>query len=310
MNCEWVKSQIPLYLYNELDDFERVEIEQHVERCAGCAAALESERRLHQALSARPRLSVDPNVLAACRLRLSESLEAEPRRGAWWRPLAASLAGFHLSLRPTLAALLLVFGFVGGWTLSSYRERISDKLPATLRSSIADVNLANVSNISAIRPEANGHLLIEFDTTRHATLRGAPDDPRIEQLLVVAARNYSNAGVRLDSIDLLKNRANDQAIREALVAALRTDQNPGVRLKALEALRGRSADEEVKLALLDVLRGDDNPGMRIEAINQLSQLQDRSTVPLLQQLAAGDPNSYVRLRSASTLRQLKAPEIF
>jgi len=310
MNCAWVKSQITLYLYNELDDPERAEVEQHVERCAACAGELERERRLHRALSAQPRLEVDPNLLAACRMRLADALETDPRRASIWQRLGVLFAGLHLNLRPTLAALLVVAGFVGGWTLSAYRERIAANLPPTLAGSIADLNLANVSNINSIRPGPKGGLAIEFDTTRHAVLTGAPDDPRIEQLLVFAARNYSNPGIRLDSIDVLKNRAGDQQIREALVSAARTDQNVGVRLKALEALRGLGADDEVKQALLDVLHADDNAGVRIEAINQLGKLQDRSMVPLLQQLAAGDPNSYVRLRSASALRDLKAPEIF
>lgn len=310
MNCAWVKSQITLYLYNELDDPERAEVEQHVERCAACASELERERSLHRALSAQPRLEVDPNLLAACRMRLADALETDPRRASIWQRLGVLFAGLHLNLRPTLAALLVVAGFVGGWTLSAYRERIAANLPPTLAGSIADLNLANVSNINSIRPGPKGGLAIEFDTTRHAVLTGAPDDPRIEQLLVFAARNYSNPGIRLDSIDVLKNRAGDQQIREALVSAARTDQNVGVRLKALEALRGLGADDEVKQALLDVLHADDNAGVRIEAINQLGKLQDRSMVPLLQQLAAGDPNSYVRLRSASALRDLKAPEIF
>jgi hypothetical protein len=310
MKCGWVKSQITLYLYNELDDPERVEVEQHVEHCRECAAELERERRLHQALSARPRPAVEPNLLAACRLRLSESLEEEERRARPWSRLLPLFASFHLNLRPTLAALLLIAGFAGGWVLSSHRERLSESLPGVVRSSLAGVNLANISSISSIRPDPRGGLVIEFETTRRSTFHGSPEDPQIEQLLVFAAKNYANPGIQLDSIDVLKNRAADQDIREALIAAMHTDQNPGVRLKALEGLRGLGADEQVKQALLDVLLGDSNAGMRIEAINQLSRLPDRSTVPLLQRLAAGDPNGYVRSRSAATLRELHAPEIF
>ncbi len=38
MNCDWVRENIPLYLYDELGDDARHELEGHIERCAGCAA--------------------------------------------------------------------------------------------------------------------------------------------------------------------------------------------------------------------------------------------------------------------------------
>jgi hypothetical protein len=317
MNCGWVKSRIALYLYQELDDAERVELEQHAGRCPQCAAELEQERRLHQVWDARRQPAVDPNVLAACRLRLSEALETEPRPGFGWLRLRSWLtvlvAGARMGvapprLRPVMAALMVVVAFAGGWTVSRWRGP-SGSLPAILQPR-EEVNEANISNIASINAGANGQLEIVYDTTRQRILRGSPDDPRIQQFLVYATRSYSNAGIRLDSIELLKNRAGDREIRQALIAALRSDHNPGVRLKALDALKGMVAEEPVRQALLDVLRGDQDAGMRIEAINQLSKLRDAATLPLLQQLAIGDPNNLVRLRSASALKAMNAPEVF
>lgn len=312
MNCDWVRSRITLYLYAELDDAERIELEEHAGRCAECAAELEQERRLHQLLDARRQAAVDPNLLVGCRLRLSEALEAEPPRRAFgWRRLRlmfGALADLRPRLQPMLAVAAIVVAFVGGWTLSARRLQ-SGALSGFLQPR-EDVSAANIANIQSISTDASGQLEIVLDTTRRRVLRGAAADPRIEQVLLYAARNYSNPVMQQDSIELLKNRAGDQEIRQALISALRSDRNPGVRLKAMEALKGMVGDQPVKQALIDVLRADDSPGMRIEAINQLTKLRDASTVPLLQQLAIGDPNRVVRLRSASALKDLNAPEVF
>lgn len=310
MSCEWVKSQISLYLYHEMDDPDRVELEQHVEHCDACSARLERERRLLGVMDQRPKLTVDPNLLAECRIRLSEELEKVPRGRFPWARFTSVFHGLRLSFQPSLMALLLVGGFVVGWGTANMRTGNSPfSIPTTTGTS--DLNLANISTIQSITPDPQGNLEIVFDTTRRRVVRGNAKDPQIERLLVFAANNYSNPGIRLDSIEQLKDRANDSDVRQSLITALRADQNAGVRLKALEALREFGGDQQVKGALLEALKKDDNPGVRIEAIEQLSKLRDASTVPLLQQLASGDPNNYVRMRSASALRDLNAaPEIY
>ncbi len=57
----------------------------------------------------------------------------------------------------------------------------------------------------------------------------------------------------------------------------------------------------------DVLLADDNPGVRIGAIEQLAGRRDASAIPILQRLAEGDPNAYIRMKSASTLLEWNVP---
>lgn len=313
MNCAWVRSQITLYLYNELDDPERMEIEQHAEACEACAAEIGRERKLVRVLDQRERAAVDPGLLAACRTQLAEKLEREPRgRVAWWR-LWAAVATLRPRFQPAFAVLLLLAGFAGGWAMNSYRR--GEPFRALLTGSTERVTasglsslMPNISAIHAINHTPDGDLEVVLDTTRRRVVRGSADE--LGPLLVYASQNYSDPGIRLDSIELLKNRVQEHDIRTALISAVLRDQNTGVRLKALEALKGFGGDAQVKEAILGALRADDNPGVRIAAIDQLSKLRDASTVPMLQQLAAGDPNNYVRLRSASALRDLNAPEIY
>ena len=58
------------------------------------------------------------------------------------------------------------------------------------------------------------------------------EDANIQKLLLAAARG-DNPAVRVESVDLLKNRAGSTEVRDALLNAVSQDSNPGVRLKAL-----------------------------------------------------------------------------
>ena len=85
MNCDWVQENIALYLYNELADDARHELEGHIERCAECAAELKALRVFHDEMAGVPQLEVTPNLLASARMQLAEALEtAEQHRGWRW----------------------------------------------------------------------------------------------------------------------------------------------------------------------------------------------------------------------------------
>jgi len=54
MKCEWVRENILLFVYNELPDDARYELEQHVARCGDCAGELKATRVFHATLSSLP----------------------------------------------------------------------------------------------------------------------------------------------------------------------------------------------------------------------------------------------------------------
>ena len=82
---------------------------------------------------------------------------------------------------------------------------------------------------------------------------GNLSDGNIERLMLAAARDEANDGLRVDSIELLKNHAASADVRDALLSALRNDPNPGVRFKALDALKGMTSQPEVRKTLGFVL---------------------------------------------------------
>ena len=115
MNCEWVRENVALYLYNELGDDGRHEVEQHVNRCEACAEELETMKAFHVTMTALPKLEVTPNLLTASRMELQEALETTSQARGWARFALDPMAWLRQArFSPALAAVLLMVGFGGG----------------------------------------------------------------------------------------------------------------------------------------------------------------------------------------------------
>ena len=292
MNCDWAKDNIVLYLYDELPDDSRFEFEQHVQRCVSCRAELESMREFKGNMAALPIQEISPNFLASNRMELQEALEhAQQSRSGWGMFVFDFASWMHqIKLAPALTAALLIIGFAGG-TITTYRIVQSQPGPQ-----VTPTQEPNVAAIESISPQANSNkVTIKYDALTPQTTEGDINDPQIQRLLLMAARNNRNSDVQLGSIDILKSRPEDNAVREALVYALRYDKNPGVRLKALDGLKSYvKGDEHVRDAVLEALLHDSNAGVRTEAISLLDQVKaDSSVREALQVLATRDQNKYI-----------------
>jgi len=168
----------------------------------------------------------------------------------------------------------------------------------------------SVGAIQSVSQQAGSNqVTIKYDAVSPQVRTGSLNDPNIQQLLLYAARNNYNPGVRMDSVGLLTQQPNDTHVREALMYALRYDSNTGVRLKALDGLGPYVKDDvQVRDAVLESLMSDTNPGLRIEALRLLVPVRADSSVRIvLQRLAAKDENRYIRSQSRTLLSQL--PEI-
>jgi hypothetical protein len=319
MNCDWVRSNITLYAFDELGDADRAELEQHVTRCRDCAREAEAEKQLRRIMDLRPKLEPSATLLAECRLRLAEALEempapqaATPGISRWTQWLSTPFAGLNLQWQAGMAVALLSVGFISGAFLSARGMH----MPGSGGSDFTQASIAGVHSISA-RPD--GKLDISLDTLQRQNISGSIDDPRIKQVLVSALGDY-NSGVRLDSAELMKKAMEnggspaltaDPQVRAAFIASLRTDKNPAVRLTAIDALKGFESDPAVRDALLGALLSDSNSGVRMKAIEILASQKapagNNAAIVALQKLAEQDSNSYIRLKSADTLRKWNAP---
>ncbi len=313
MNCEWVQQNVTLYLYHELPDDARFELEQHARRCRECAAVVAEFEALHRQLDLLPKAEVTPNLLASARLELQERLETAEQLEGWRRLVLDPVAWLHRwRFSPALAAVIFIVGFGSGLG-AMYRVTGGIRGGAAVVTAPAGAQPraeASISGIRAIQQEpGTGRVNIQYDKTTPEQAQGSLNDPEIQQLLLYAARNNYNSGVRMDSIDVLRQKPEDGRIREGLVFALRYDSNPGVRMKALEAVtpyvRG---DIRVRNAVLETLLNDNNPGIRLGALHALEAVRaDTSVRQGLRQLAKDDPNPAIRTESRKMLAS--TPEI-
>jgi anti-sigma factor RsiW len=312
MKCEWVRQNILFYVYNELEDDARYEVEQHLGRCPQCATELKAARKFHATLSEMPVAEPTPNLLTASRMRLQEELETAQQGGIWQR-LIFEPANWLRQIRmsPALAALIFIIGFGGGigatYNVLSGRgadvvaRGTSSDIPAQALESSAIAGIRSVTQ----QPGSN-QVSIKYDTVSTQEAQGSLNDQRIQQLLLYAARNNYNSGVRMDSVDLLTQSPDDSRVREALMYALQNDTNPGVRLKALDGLSGFvRQDPLVRDRVLLALINDTNSGVRMQALRLVEPMKADSNVrSVLTRLAQADQNVSIRSQARTMLAQM------
>jgi HEAT repeat protein/putative zinc finger protein len=310
MKCEWVKDNILLYVYNELADDARYELEQHLARCADCATELKSARSLHSTLSQFSVEEPSPNFLASSRMRLQEALETTEQGGFWQRLVFDPAAWLRqVSMSPALAAAIFIVGFAVGIG-ATYKYVSGNEHVARGIESAAQPAQASISGIRSISQDPGSSTVnIKYDTVSTQEAQGSLNDQKIQQLLLFAARNNYNSGVRMDSVDLLTQTPNDTHVREVLIYSLRYDSNPGVRIKALEALSPYVKDDvRVRDAMLEALVNDSNPGVRTQCLHSLERVRaDSSVRAVFEKLADSEQNQYIRSQARTVLAQL--PEI-
>jgi hypothetical protein len=244
-------------------------------------------------------------------MRLQEKLETATQGGflsrfvfdpgAWLR---------QIRFAPALAAAIFILGF-GGGIAATYKvvskPAISLAGPATVLPPVGEANITGIQSVT--QEPGSDQVTIKYNTTSTQEAQGSLNDARIQQLLLFAARNNYNSGVRMDSVDLLTQKPDDTRVREALMYALHYDNNPGVRLKAIEGLGSFVKDDmRVRDAVLNALVSDSNPGVRTQALHLLEPVKaDSSVRGVLQRLAENDQNQYIRSQARTVLAQL--PEI-
>ena len=144
MNCGWVRENVQLYLYDELADDARHEVEGHLSRCAACAAELASTRALHGVMSGLRQPEVTPNLLAAARLQLSGALEGAEQRRGWFWALDPMVLLRRASFSPALAAVIFLVGFGGG---VGAMYHMSGGLHGAAPAAMQEASIAGVRNI-------------------------------------------------------------------------------------------------------------------------------------------------------------------
>jgi hypothetical protein len=285
LSCSDVAPILVFYACEEVNERERLQIEEHLSACASCSGQLAAERQLWGAVgTARENAGdLDPAdvMLAQCRSMLAEKLDdlaAKPAQEHW------QLFGWvrrWMALRPAWSgAMLVFFGVLLGaevipWLQSAVPGSGNGRAVNVLASQkLTDDQLSKMAvagiNLSPYPNAAPGTVQLQLRAEQPMVLSGNVDDSNVRRVLTYVVENERfDAGVRLDCLDALKMQAHNGQVRQALLTAARKDQNPAVRMKALEALRDSASDDRVRDAMLDALKHDANPGVRVEVVNML-----------------------------------------
>ncbi len=304
MNCDGATKNLSLFLYGELSIEEEQAFQDHLEACVACRKAFEEEKAIHELLDRREE-SPSAALLARCRRDLNLRLEAARQRPSGWKgwfrnPLPA-LRIAPAFARPVGAVALVAVGFFAARWTAPAPAPLPERAPQA-----ADLFDPAVARVRYVQPQPSGEVRVVVEETRQRLLTGDPADERIHRLLLAAARESADPGLRAESMDILRTRPASSELRSALIYALQHDPNPGVRLKAVDALKSYAGEPEVRGALAKVLLADDNPGVRTQAIDLLVQHKEDAIVGVLQEVVQRESNSYIRLRCQRALQEMNA----
>ena len=305
--CEKIRMQLGMLLYGELSFDEEEAVDAHLESCAECRTALERERELHAAFD-RAEIEPPASVLWAARRDLQQSIAAEhapAHRVSWWDRFLDTAW-----LKPVGGLALLTIGFMAA------------RVAPGLGFGVTGMSLMDpgAQRVRSVEPGPNGGVQIVLDETRQRTVSGGLDDQNIRVLLLSAAKDPSDPGLRYETVGILNDRAQAAEVRDTLIYALEHDENAGVRLKAMDGLKPFVRQPEVRKALSGVLLSDGNPGMRTQAIDLLTQGVgettgnttanglDRDIIGTLQELMNRENNAYVRQRGERVLQLVNASQ--
>jgi hypothetical protein len=307
MTCEEAKKNLPLFLYGELSFDEEELVEVHVDECAACRQALAREKAMFAALDSAEMVPsaealADSRAELRRRLALADApLHAQTQGSGIWDKIREGFT-IHFHFAPGLAqvagaAVMLVLGFL-----------TARMAPNALGGRFGSAGMVDpaTSRVRYVEPTGTGRVQIVLDETRQRILSGSLDDEAIQRLLLTAAKDPSDAGLRVESVDLLKNNSQSAEIRKALVYSIEHDPNAGVRLKALDGLKRFAEDPDTRQALTQVLLKDDNPGVRTQVIDLLVARHTDAMVGVLQELMEKEDNGYIRMRCQKVLQEMNA----
>jgi hypothetical protein len=313
MTCHDVQLQLSLYLYGELDFASEEALEEHLSDCAFCQQALAREKTWHTAAASEHR-DVSLDFLASCRQDLRRAIaeqsfqqRQEPRK-LWQWPSFLRISTTPFSYQLAAASFLVFLGFAGARMYDRYNVG-QENSPIGAFSSAGLVN--PLTRIRDIQPNGSGQVKILLDQVNQREIVGSLDDQNVRRLVLVASKDLSDPGIRVDSVELLSDQ-NGADVRDALLSRIESDPNPAVRLKALEAIRRFSNDPATRNVLRSVLEHDNNLALRSEAIdvlipvNQSLQMNPELAI-VVQNLARSESDDYVRERCLQILRAVNAP---
>jgi len=302
MNCRDYQGQIVLSLYEELQENERIGLENHLRECGECREALEQHQGFHTVLADDTTAwDLPSDLLVESRRALANELDRIERKRSWW-----SIPTFSVVLTPMRmleSAALVAMGLALGVYVSNHRAETPEVNTAGLEASVTSVpqngRVANVRVVSA----SNGTVELVGDVIQPLRFQGRMENDTTQRLLFSAVQDSLNPGSRLQAVEVLAKKSAEAPIKGMLIHALLNDGSLGVRLKAMEGLKPFAGEEDVRTAFMQVLMNDPDDGMRVAVVDALAPFtKSEAMANRIEEVTRNDDNPYVRLIGAGLIQ--------
>jgi len=316
MKKEEYRELMQLSIYGELSSEDQVKLDSYLKKHPDLNKEYQELRKLKTFISKNTSSKTSDDLLNDARGQLRQALRKERNRKSIGNQIISVAAEF---LQPKIAfgsAVILIVGMVVGYYLSSPKSNTQGFAFQPVSNSTDTKPQTTISNVRFIDNDASdGEIEFEFDAVAPMHIKGKIDDPEIQKLLTHALLNESNVGVRLSSVNAIRNQSEnkkivDPSIKTVLIKSLQTDENPGVRSEALRVLQHYDFDADIRDALLHVITKDENSGIRVSAINALEMAKmdgtkfDERTIAALKLQIEKEQNNYIRSRAVNLVKEI------
>ena len=236
MKCEQAKDYLVLAVYGELSFEEEEALESHVTGCPECRAERVRLEKFDSLLE-EGRDDMPAGLVARCRRDFAAALDTERKleRKPWHDVWRRWVVHPPMWLRPVGAVAMLAIGFFGARLVPS-----SPMLSPVAKLMVGEQPVV-ATRVRLVNPDHSGRVKLLLEETRQREMSGEIDDGEIRRLLLTAAADPADPGLRVESIDLLKSQSSDDEVRKALLNALRAIPTAAYglrRLKACGLMRG------------------------------------------------------------------------
>ncbi len=322
MNHQPYRKWIQLGLYEELSAEERQALDGHLQSCVECRTEMEQVQALHANVRKVRHFEVTDELLMEARQEFRAALRNERSTISLWQQITETVdALFAPPLKVALGgAFMLAVGFLGGYMMfrspAPNDGTIAQSMSKETELTRGESQITNVKFVDA--DPSDGEIEFRFDAVTPLQVKGSPNDPGVQSVLVRALANEENPGTRLRAVSAITSPMvkiefgkQDNQVKEALINAMKYDENPAVRKEALKALTKLPFDDDVKQGLIYVLTKDKNEGMRVDAINILTAVKgdlkssDDRLMDILRKKVESDNNNYIRLRARAVLQEVQ-----
>jgi hypothetical protein len=316
MKKEEYKELMQLSIYGELNDEDQGKLDAYLKKHLDFNKEYQELKKLKSFISQNTSSRTSDKLLNDARNQLREALRKERNKKSFANQIITVAVDFLHRKIAFGGVTILLLGVVIGYysSLSMLKEHDVVLQPAS--NSTDAESQTFISNVRFIDSDASdGEIEFEFYAVAPMRIQGKIDDPEIQKVLTHALLNESNAGVRLSSVNAIRNQAVnkkivDPSIKTALIKSLKTDENPGVRSEALRVLEQYDFDSDIRDALLFVISKDNNSGLRVSAINALEMAKmdgtkfDDATINALKQQIGKEQNNYIRNRAVNLVKEI------